>query len=108
MGRCSVRSKTALLLGIVSILISLQAVAGQYTDNTGNKYTSENAIVLKSQDDILVLDKTCYALSKKHGEGRWNWSNGGFLVSFGENKDKVSIGFPREEVDLDDQGKCRA
>jgi len=30
------------------------------------------------------------------------------LVIFGENKDKVSIGFPREEVDLDDQGKCRA
>jgi len=96
------------LPGIASILISLQAVAGQYTDSAGTKYSSENAIVLKSKDDILVLDKTCYALSKKHGEGHWNWSNGGFLVSFGENKDKVSIGFPREEVDLDDQGKCRA
>jgi len=87
-------------------LLSVQAVAGQYTDSTGKKYSSESAIILKSKDDTLVLDTSCYALSKKYGEGNWNWSNGGFLVSFGENEKKVSIGFPREEVDIDDQGKC--
>lgn len=95
-------------MGIAPILLSLQAAASQYIDSTGKKYFSENAIVLRSNDDILVLDRTCRAFSKQYGEGHWNWSNGGFLVSFGENKDKVSIGFSREEVDLDDQGKCRA
>ena len=102
------KSKTALLLGTVPILLSLQAVAEQYTDSTGKEYSSESGIVLKSKDDILVLDRTCYAFSKKYGEGSWNWSNGGFLVSFGKHKNKVLIGFPREEVDIDDQGRCRA
>jgi len=96
------------LLGIAPILLSLQAVAGQYIDSTGERYSSESGIVLQSKDDTLVLDRTCRAFSKKYGEGRWNWSNGGFLVSFGENEGKVSIGFPREEIDIDDEGKCRA
>jgi len=96
------------LLGIVPVLLSLQAVAAQYTDSSGEKYSSESGLVLKSKDDVLVLDRTCYAFSKKYGEGHWNWSNGGFLVSFDKNENKVSIGFPREEVDIDDQGKCRA
>src|SRR5689334_5939365 len=99
------RSRIALLMGIAPILLTSQVAAEQYTDSTGKKYSSERAVVLKSKDDILVLDRTCYAWSKKYGEGRWSWSNGGFLVSF--DKNRVSIGFPREEVDIDDQGKCR-
>lgn len=70
------------------------------------KYNKNGAVltpkIKNSTVGILYLGKDCDALSKKFGKGDWSWANGGFIVEF-NNK---SFAFPRQEVNVDNNGGC--
>ncbi len=70
------------------------------------KYNKNGAIltpkIKQSSLGKLYLGKDCDALSKKFGKGDWSWANGGFIVEF-NNK---SFAFPRQEVNVDNNGGC--
>lgn len=57
-----------------------------------------------SDDTLIFLDKDCSASSTTYGNGKWEWSNGGFTIDL----EKKSFGFPRQALEIDDQGKCQA
>lgn len=44
--------------------------------------------------ETLYLGKSCDAMHKVLGKGKWCWANGGFTAEF----DNGSIGFPRQEL----------
>ncbi|MGB4812074.1 MAG: hypothetical protein WBP13_06290 [Methylophilaceae bacterium] len=76
-----------------------------YIDSRGNQYTSAanaNGVILKSSDIMIYLGKSCDASSPKYGKGTWSWANGGFVVEF----NNASIGFPRQEIKIDNNGGC--
>ncbi len=51
----------------------------------------------KLKKEILYLGKSCDAYSKLHGEGLWEWANGGFIVKF----KNVEFGFGHQELDIE-------
>ena len=93
------------VLGI-AVLLSAQAFAATYTDGNGVAYSSvadAHGMTLKSSRAVIVLGKACDASSPQFGKGTWSWANGGFVVQFGQ----MSIGFPRQELDIDNRGGCK-
>ena len=70
------------------------------------KYNKNGAVltpkVKTSTAGKLYLGKDCDALSKKFGKGDWSWANGGFIVEFANKR----FAFPRQEVDVDNNGGC--
>ena len=44
--------------------------------------------------ETLYLGRSCDAMHKVFGKGKWCWANGGFTAEF----DNGSIGFPRQEL----------
>jgi hypothetical protein len=101
------RSKSALFLLAAVLFLPFHAIAAQYIDSTGREYISkpvERGVLLKSQDLTIRLNRACRAFSQQYGKGTWAWANGGFVVSFAGN----SIAFPRQELDMNNQGACRA
>jgi hypothetical protein len=87
-------------------LLPAQTLAVNYMDGGGNEYSStanDHGVVLKSSHAVLYLGKACDAFSPQYGKGTWAWANGGFLVRFG----RVSIGFPRQELNIDNGNGCQ-
>lgn len=75
-------------------------------DIKGNEFNEKilsNTLILSNKDDVIKLTVNCKASSNKYGDGKWTWSNGGFFINF-KNKKFV---FGRQEVALNDIGKCR-
>lgn len=52
---------------------------------------------------VIYLGNQCDVSSPFYGKGVWTWANGGFVLAF-ENK-KLSFG--RQEIQIEDNGKCR-
>lgn len=52
--------------------------------------------------ETLYLGRACDAYSEVLGQGTWAWANGGFAVEF----DGHRIGFPRQEIDANNDGAC--
>jgi hypothetical protein len=99
------RTTLTSLLG-VAVLLSAQAFAADYTDGKGISYSSvanAHGVTLKSSHATIFLGNACDASSPQFGKGTWSWANGGFLVQFGQ----MSIGFPRQELHIDNQGGCQ-
>jgi hypothetical protein len=63
-----------------------------------------NGAVLRSRHLTIYLGRACDARSPQLGRGRWEWANGGILVRF-RNR---AIGFARQEIDADPDGRCRS
>jgi hypothetical protein len=55
---------------------------------------NSDGAILRSRSETLYLGNKCDAYSPKHGRGRWEWANGGFLVTF---NDATEFGFPRQD-----------
>ncbi len=57
---------------------------------------------IETGTETLYLGRHCDAFSKHLGDGSWSWANGGFVVEFGGRK----IGFPRQEIDANNDLGC--
>ena len=94
-------------LGLIfAIFISAHAVAANYVDSEGRKYIAKNVaqgVILESGNLTIHLRKNCSASSRQHGRGTWVWANGGFIIRF----IGTSFRFPRQEIDLSNNGACR-
>ena len=91
---------------LLAIVFSSPAVAANYIDSEGRKYDSKavaNGMMLESGDLTIVLLKDCEASSTQYGKGSWAWANGGFIIKF----TGASLGFPRQEIDLNNDHACR-
>ncbi|MVO15477.1 hypothetical protein [Parasedimentitalea huanghaiensis] len=52
--------------------------------------------------ETLYLGRDCDAFAKMLGNGTWSWANGGFVVELGAGR----IGFPRQEIDANNDLRC--
>ena len=97
------RIKIAALAMVVAMV---PLIAFAYVDGDGNEYeftTNADGAILKSSATTLYLRKSCDANSPQYGKGTWGWANGGFSVEFKTTR----IGFPRQEIEIDNDGGCR-
>lgn len=102
-----------ILLSIPFMLQPLLAKAEQqpaepltYTAGSGVTYTlslNQHGGVLSAENDKLYLGRNCDAYSTEHGKGSWGWANGGFIITF----ENLSVGFPRQEIEIGNQHGCR-
>ncbi len=79
---------------------------GNYVDGSGVEYAfalDADGAVLTSGAATIYLGKACDAVSPELGTGTWGWANGGFSIEF----PSASIGFPRQEIDVGNDGGCR-
>lgn len=77
-----------------------------YVDGEGDVYTSRrdrSGIVLDSFFTTIRLTPACEASSPRYGTGTWGWANGGFVVTFADR----TVGFARQQIDLDNDHGCR-
>ena len=91
---------------LCAIFISAHAVVAHYVDSEGRKYIAKTAaqgVILESRNLTMQLWRNCSASSRQYGKGTWAWANGGFSVIFAG----TSVRFPRQEIDLDNNGACR-
>lgn len=92
---------------LASILIlCAPLLSAAYIDADGNTYqptTNAHGMALKSPKATIFLGKSCDAFSRVYGKGTWGWANGGFQAKFR----KATISFPRQEIDIDVDGRCR-
>lgn len=89
----------------VSLNKNLSSTRGGVSDGEGNQYSykvDNSKFELTSSNHKIVLSEDCKAKSSQFGIGTWEQSNGGFLIQFSTKK----IGFPRQEVLLDNITKC--
>lgn len=56
--------------------------------------TLQNQAKQKNNSDLLYLSDTCSAFHPKHGNGIWEWANGGFQAEF---SDEI-VSFPKTEL----------
>jgi hypothetical protein len=90
---------------LLSALPVYASAASSYVDGHGNTYAATfnpHGAVLKSNTATLYLGRACDAYSPQHGKGTWGWANGGILVTF----ESTTIGFPRQEIEIDSRHKC--
>lgn len=52
--------------------------------------------------DVIYLGRGCDAFSRKFGDGRWEATEGGFVVNFGT----VTITFPGQKIDVGAGDRC--
>jgi hypothetical protein len=96
--------------GLIFLTLAVSMWCGNslaHTSSEGEKFTADynpHGAVLSSEDTVIFLDSSCSADSTTYGSGTWEWSNGGFTI----NLEKKSFGFPRQEIDINDQSKCQA
>lgn len=69
------------------------------------KYNNNGAVLIsvKNTSKKIYLGKDCDAVSKLYGKGTWAWANGGFIIEFKSKE----LGFARQEIDIEENGKCR-
>lgn len=101
------------LFSIPFMLLPLLAAAEQqpaeqstFMTGSGVIYTlslNQHGGVLSAENDKLYLERNCDAYSPEHGKGSWGWANGGFIITF----EALSVGFPRQEIDIGHQYNCR-
>lgn len=75
---------------------TFKPAAAPISSQGGNdwQYTSnENGVVMTSQGRgvTIYLGRSCNAVSPQYGDGKWEWSNGGWMVTVGDKQ----FGFPR-------------
>jgi hypothetical protein len=114
---------------VVVFAVASAAHASAYVSSEGHTYEvtcNSNGYALTSQNPVaraigsgadtkystgretFYLGRSCDAVNKILGGGKWCWANGGFLVSFPSGE----IGFPRQELvcdgepDLDIDCRC--
>ncbi len=58
---------------------------------------------LTRSGDIVYLGRSCDAFSDRFGDGRWRWTDGGFIVFFGATR----LSFPGQIIDLQSAQGCR-
>ena len=88
------------------LLLAGTAVAAQigYVDGDGATWRAaqnRHGAVLRGDDIVIYLGRSCDAVSPQLGRGRWGWANGGWLVAFPGRR----IGFPRQEAPVP-QARC--
>jgi len=54
---------------------------------------------MTSVDEKFFLGRSCDASSAKHGRGRWQWANGGFIVKFADGSE---FRFHHQDAPVDD------
>ncbi len=78
-----------------------------YVDGSGKRYAYErnqHGAILRVSGEEIYLGVSCDAFSTRRGEGEWSWANGGFWVTFQDER----IFFPRQELNMDNNGGCRS
>ncbi|MDH3262439.1 MAG: hypothetical protein OEM24_00405 [Paracoccaceae bacterium] len=55
--------------------------------------------------ETIYFGRSCDAFTEAFGQGTWNWSNGGFRVTFDNGK---ILGFPRQEIPWDSLLHCES